>query len=33
VHGQASKRCSKFGMVASDLLKPISEVLDETYMG
>jgi NAD(P)H-hydrate epimerase len=33
IHGRASKRCPAVGMIASDLLKPISEVLNETYMG
>ncbi|MEG3585869.1 MAG: NAD(P)H-hydrate dehydratase [Actinomycetota bacterium] len=33
VHGQASKSCAELGMIASDLLKPISEVLNETYVG
>lgn len=33
VHGEASKSCADMGMIASDLLTPISEVLNETNMG
>lgn len=33
IHGAASKRCVKLGMIASDIIPEIPEVLNEAYLG